>query len=134
MKAVSKIHPVGGWVLLGDGNGQCGLPSRGFQENSTISPSWRKRSPEWRASLEVKDVGVAQRHSLQLPSSLPSALPSLPSSFVRGKHLSELSTWGIGGPAKLFVEVHDESQLAAALRFVCGSHLQFNEIFMFVRH
>ncbi|KAG6542010.1 hypothetical protein Mapa_016573 [Marchantia paleacea] len=40
---------------------------------------------------------------------------SLPS-FERGKRLSELSTLGIGGPAKYFVEVHDESQMSTAIR------------------
>lgn len=43
-------------------------------------------------------------------------LESLPS-FERGKRLSELSTLGIGGPAKYFVEVHDESQMSTAIRF-----------------
>ncbi|OAE31451.1 hypothetical protein AXG93_725s1410 [Marchantia polymorpha subsp. ruderalis] len=42
-------------------------------------------------------------------------LESLPS-FERGKRLSELSTLGIGGPAKYFVEVHDESQMSTAIR------------------
>lgn len=37
--------------------------------------------------------------------------------FVEGKLLSELSTWGIGGPAKYFVELHTEPQLLTALRY-----------------
>ncbi|KAL3675319.1 hypothetical protein R1sor_025267 [Riccia sorocarpa] len=41
----------------------------------------------------------------------------LPSSFLQGKRLSELSTFGIGGPAKYFVEVHDESEMSAVIRF-----------------
>jgi hypothetical protein len=37
-------------------------------------------------------------------------------SFSHGKLLSEISSWGIGGPAKLYLEVHDPLQLASALR------------------
>lgn len=37
--------------------------------------------------------------------------------FIRGeKLLSDLSTWGIGGPCKYFVQVSDQHQLAAAVR------------------
>ncbi|KAL8034487.1 hypothetical protein ABFS82_12G031800 [Erythranthe guttata] len=38
--------------------------------------------------------------------------------FVRGeKRLSDLSTWGIGGPCKLFVQVFDQRQLLTAIRY-----------------
>lgn len=36
--------------------------------------------------------------------------------FTEGKRLSEVSSWGIGGPAKYFTEVTSSSQLAACLR------------------
>ncbi|CAK9192480.1 unnamed protein product [Sphagnum troendelagicum] len=42
-------------------------------------------------------------------------------SFSHGKLLSEISSWGIGGPAKLYLEVHDPPQLASALRY-CQNH------------
>ncbi|GFP85315.1 UDP-n-acetylenolpyruvoylglucosamine reductase [Phtheirospermum japonicum] len=38
--------------------------------------------------------------------------------FIRGeKLLSDLSTWGIGGPCNHFVQVFDHHQLAAAIRY-----------------
>ena len=43
---------------------------------------------------------------------------ALPSKFVHGKMLSEVSSWGIGGPAKMFVEVTDATEMASVLRFV----------------
>eukprot|EP01018_Ginkgo_biloba_P027424 Gb_39612 [translate_table: standard] len=45
--------------------------------------------------------------------------------FIKGKLLSELSTWGIGGPAKYFVELHNETQLLSALRYCCKHNLRF---------
>ncbi|OVA04975.1 UDP-N-acetylenolpyruvoylglucosamine reductase [Macleaya cordata] len=42
--------------------------------------------------------------------------------FVRGKKLlSQLSTWGIGGPCNYFVQVSDQTQLLSAIRY-CGEH------------
>lgn len=43
---------------------------------------------------------------------------ALPSKFVHGKMLSEVSSWGIGGPAKMFVEVTNATEMASVLRFV----------------
>jgi hypothetical protein len=37
--------------------------------------------------------------------------------FISGQLLSKVSTWGIGGPAKYFIEVHDASQMAHVLRY-----------------
>ena len=47
--------------------------------------------------------------------------PSL--KFTYGKMLRELSTWGIGGPAKMYVEVTEPSEMASALRFAASSCL-----------
>ena len=45
--------------------------------------------------------------------------------FSRGKLLSDLCTWGIGGPAKLFCQVRHESHLLSAIRlFPSLSYLQ----------
>ncbi|GBG61727.1 hypothetical protein CBR_g23242 [Chara braunii] len=41
--------------------------------------------------------------------------------FTKGKLLSELSTWEIGGPAKLFIEVHTEAEMSQVLRY-CAKH------------
>lgn len=43
---------------------------------------------------------------------------ALPSKLIHGKMLSEVSSWGIGGPAKMFVEVTDAAEMASVLRFV----------------
>ncbi|KAL2607710.1 hypothetical protein R1flu_026283 [Riccia fluitans] len=50
---------------------------------------------------------------------------SLPSSFMQGKRLSELSTFGIGGPAKYFVEVHNESEMSAVIRFCQKENIRY---------
>ncbi|XP_057823065.2 uncharacterized protein LOC131035390 isoform X2 [Cryptomeria japonica] len=42
-----------------------------------------------------------------------------------GKLLSELSTWGIGGPAKYFVEVNSETHLLSAFRYCQKHNLRF---------
>ncbi|EFJ34939.1 hypothetical protein SELMODRAFT_81558 [Selaginella moellendorffii] len=45
--------------------------------------------------------------------------------FVRGKLLSELSTWGIGGAARLFVEVRNREQLVSSIRHCREHNLKF---------
>lgn len=45
--------------------------------------------------------------------------------FSQGKLLSDLSTWGIGGPAKFFCEVHDELQLASVIRYCFLQGIRF---------
>lgn len=107
MTAVGKLHPGGGWLVLG--NKQCSTRIRDAVDGSIVaSPSWRTSSSHWKAGLEAN-----VRDELRLPCL-----------FVRGKRLSELSTWGIGGPAKFFVEVHDESQLASTLRYCQAQNLR----------
>ncbi|KAJ7543720.1 hypothetical protein O6H91_09G050000 [Diphasiastrum complanatum] len=41
--------------------------------------------------------------------------------FIEGKLLSEVSTWGIGGPAKYFMEVHSEAEMVSLTRY-CKRH------------
>ncbi|XP_059670584.1 uncharacterized protein LOC132316091 [Cornus florida] len=46
--------------------------------------------------------------------------------IVRGeKLLSDLSTWGIGGPCNYFVEVFDQTQLVSVLRYCHEHSIQF---------
>ncbi|RWR82229.1 UDP-N-acetylenolpyruvoylglucosamine reductase [Cinnamomum micranthum f. kanehirae] len=46
--------------------------------------------------------------------------------FIRGKKLlSDLSTWGIGGPCNYYIEVFDESHLISAVRHCCRHSIQF---------
>ncbi|XAR71361.1 UDP-N-acetylmuramate dehydrogenase [Bertholletia excelsa] len=46
--------------------------------------------------------------------------------FIQGeKQLSDLSTWGIGGPCRCFVEVFDQIQLVSALRYCQERSLRF---------
>ncbi|CAM6096134.1 unnamed protein product [Calypogeia fissa] len=105
MTVVGKIQFGGARLLLG----QCGVPLKSPVSDSVMSVSWGTSSCLWKAGLEL-NIQIEQRQALELPFS-----------FVRGKRLSELTTWGIGGPAKLFVEVHDESQLVSTLRY-CKKH------------
>ncbi|KAG0603838.1 hypothetical protein M758_10G124300 [Ceratodon purpureus] len=49
------------------------------------------------------------------------SLGDVPINFRYGKMLREVSSWGIGGPAKLFVEVTTPSEMATVLRY-CTSH------------
>ncbi|KAH7284804.1 hypothetical protein KP509_34G071000 [Ceratopteris richardii] len=72
-----------------------------------LSWSWRCTVggvPSW---LETSSATVQQLEGLD------AHLPVI----SRGKTLGEVSTWGIGGPAKLFCEVHCELQLASVLRY-----------------
>eukprot|EP00249_Psilotum_nudum_P017383 c26293_g1_i1 orf=249-1442(-) len=59
--------------------------------------------------------------NLELDCSLKGLCPP----FSQGKLLSELSTWGIGGPAKYFCEVDDEKQLVLALRCCKNNGIRF---------
>lgn len=59
--------------------------------------------------------------SFQLTESLDVHFPQ----FSHGKLLSELCTWGIGGPARLFCEVHDELQLASTIRHCSQRSIRF---------
>jgi hypothetical protein len=51
-------------------------------------------------------------------SKLEASLGDCPVSFTYGKMLSEVSSWGIGGPAKMFVEVTTPGEMASVLRFM----------------
>lgn len=66
-------------------------------------------------------VTLAATNGLQRQGEPEESLEQEELHFVEGKLLSELSTWGIGGPAKYFVELHTEVQLLAALR-CCHKH------------
>lgn len=43
----------------------------------------------------------------------------------QGKMLREVSSWGIGGPAKLYCEVHHELQLASVLSYCTQQRIRF---------
>ncbi|KAH7533283.1 hypothetical protein FEM48_Zijuj04G0114400 [Ziziphus jujuba var. spinosa] len=46
--------------------------------------------------------------------------------FVHGKKLlKDLSTWGIGGPCKHFIQVFDQTQLASAIRYCHENSIRF---------
>eukprot|EP00897_Mesotaenium_endlicherianum_P007021 jgi/Mesen1/6347/ME000328S05629 len=45
--------------------------------------------------------------------------------FLEGKSLSEICTWGIGGPAKYLVEVHTEGQMLNVIRFCHQNGVSF---------
>ncbi|KAI5070626.1 hypothetical protein GOP47_0014969 [Adiantum capillus-veneris] len=70
------------------------------------------RVPAW---LEASSAG---KHQLE---SLSGHLPRI----SQGKLLREVSSWGVGGPAKLFCEVHHELQLASALSYCNEQSIPF---------
>lgn len=45
--------------------------------------------------------------------------------FQEGKLLSELSTFGIGGPARYFIEIDDVQKMCALLSYIHKSHLPY---------
>lgn len=72
--------------------------------------SWRRRVPlDWRP-LTAK---VEYRKQAVVHCKVDCAAPN----FSYGKMLSEISSWGIGGPAKMFVEVKTATEMASVLRF-----------------
>lgn len=45
--------------------------------------------------------------------------------FGYGKMLSEISSWGIGGPAKMFVEVKTPTEMASVLRYCTSNDVRW---------
>lgn len=62
--------------------------------------------------------------SISLLGALMSNCP-LVTKFEKNKPLHALCTWGIGGAARLFVEVHTPSELAECVRYAHETHLPF---------
>lgn len=74
------------------------------------------RIPCLRSRKDRMPVALEATNGLQRQGEPEEFLEEEELHFVEGKLLSELSTWGIGGPAKYFVELHTEPQLLTALR------------------
>eukprot|EP00250_Pteridium_aquilinum_P020118 c24709_g2_i1 orf=101-1129(+) len=84
----------------------------GAAASSVVGCSARGGAPAW---LEAS-------HSVHhFTEPLSSHLPH----FLHGKMLREVCTWGIGGPAKLFCEVHHELQLASVISYCSHQNIRF---------
>lgn len=86
--------------------------------SSRVRLSWIPCLPSRKGGMAV---ALAATNGLQRQGEPEESLEQEELHFIEGKLLSELSTWGIGGPAKYFVELHTEVQLLAALR-CCHKH------------
>ena len=128
------VHPSGNdWknqFRVWDGRGRqveldCGRRWRtrrgaaGTAASTSRSPSpWTAREEFYKGRVRR---GAAAGASADFKPDAP--LGDCPINFRRGKMLSEVSSWGIGGPAKMFVEVTTPSEMASVLRFVVSPSL-----------